>query len=155
MNGLWKERTTRNLAKTIVQGVATMKEEPIRVANSSLPKDIAHYLALPYKRIIYPTGDNGETAFFAEVLELEGCCAEGSTYTEAYEALTENMALHIQMYLNRDLEPPTPKLPVDYSGKVLVRMPATLHFKLALRAKEENVSINQLIVSKLSLNEVV
>jgi predicted HicB family RNase H-like nuclease len=114
-----------------------------------------HYLALPYKRIIYPTGDSGGTAFFAEVLELEGCCAEGTTYTEAYEALTQEMRRHIQMYLNKKIAPPTPRLPKDYSGRVLVRMPASLQYKLALRAKEENVSVNQLIVSKLSSGESI
>jgi len=108
------------------------------------------YLSLPYKRIIYPNGDSGSTAFFAEVLELEGCCAEGATYTEAYEALTQEMRQHIQMYLNRSITPPIPKLPKDYSGRVLVRMPASLQYRLALKAKEENVSVNQLIVSKLS-----
>jgi len=111
------------------------------------------YLTLPYKRIIYPTGDSGSTAFFAEVLELEGCCAEGATYAEAYEALTQEMRRHIQMYLNRNITPPIPKLPKDYSGRVLVRMPASLQYRLALKAKEENVSVNQLIVSKLSSGE--
>lgn len=132
-----------------------MKEGKVPLSDETTVKDTRYYLTLPYKRIIYPTGELGETAFFAEVLELEGCCAEGATYTEAYEALTKNMNLHIQMYLNKGLVPPTPKVPMDYSGKVLVRMPATLHYKLALRAKEENVSINQLIVSKLSLSEAV
>ena len=114
-----------------------------------------HYLSLPYKRIIYPTGDSGSTAFFAEVLELEGCCAEGATYAEAYEALTQEMRQHIQMYLNRNITPPTPRLPKDYSGRVLVRMPASLQYRLALKAKEENVSVNQLIVSKLSSGEKI
>ena len=109
-----------------------------------------YYMALPYKRVIYPTGESGDTAFFAEVLELEGCCADGATYTDAYETLTEEMGNCIQMCLNMGIEPPLPKLPRKHSGRVLVRMPATLQYKLALKAKEENVSINQLIVSKLS-----
>jgi len=111
---------------------------------------VEDYLELPYKRIIYPTGDAGSAAFFAEVLELDGCCAEGATFTEAYEALTQEMGQHIQMYLNKNITPPTPKLPKDYSGRVLVRMPRSLQHKLALKAKEENVSVNQFIVSRLS-----
>jgi len=109
-----------------------------------------YYMALPYKRIIYPTGEPGNEAFFAEVLEIEGCCVDGATYTETYEKLTEAMGNCIQMYLNKGIEPPIPRLPHEYSGRVLVRMPAILQYKLALKAKEENVSVNQLIVSKLS-----
>jgi predicted HicB family RNase H-like nuclease len=132
-----------------------MKSEKNNIGEEELVKDPEYYLALPYKRIIFPTGELGDTAYFAEVLELEGCCAEGATYSDAYEALTRKMTIHIQMFLNRGLAPPMPKMPMEYSGKVLVRMPATLHYKLMLRAKEENVSVNQLIVSKLSLGEVV
>ena len=113
-------------------------------------KSREYYMALPYKIIVYPTGESGDTAFFAEVLELEGCCVDGATYTEAYEKLTEEIGNFIQMYLNKGYEPPIPRIPKKYSGRVLVRMPATLQYKLALKAKEENVSINQLIVSKLS-----
>jgi len=109
-----------------------------------------YYEALPYKRIIYPTGESGDTAFFAEALELEGCCVDGATYTEAYEKLTQEIGNCIQMCLNKGIEPPTPRTPKKCSGRVLVRMPKTLQYKLALVAKEENVSINQLIVSKLS-----
>ena len=109
-----------------------------------------YYMSLPYKRIIYPTGETGSTAFFAEVLELEGCCADGATYNEAYETLTKEIGNCIQMCLNIGIEPPIPRLPRKYSGRVLVRMPASLQYKLALIAKEDNVSINQLIVSKLS-----
>ena len=111
---------------------------------------LEYYMALPYKRIIYSTGESGDTAFFAEVLEIEGCCADGATYVDAYEALTQEMGHHIQMYLNMGVEPPIPRLPQEYSGRVLVRMPASLQYKLALIAKEDNVSVNQLIVSKLS-----
>jgi len=109
-----------------------------------------YYMALPYKRIIYPTGESGNHAFFAEVLELEGCCADGATYNEVYETLTVEMGHVIQMCLNKGIEPPVPRSLNGYSGKVLVRMPASLQYRLALRAKVENVSVNQLIVSKLS-----
>ena len=113
-------------------------------------KSREYYMALPYKIITYPTGESGDTAFFAEVLELEGCCVDGATYTEAYEKLMEEMGNVIQMCLNRGIEPPVPRPLHKYSGRVLVRMPASLHYKLTLKAYDNNVSVNQLIVSKLS-----
>ena len=40
----------------------------------------------------------------------------------------------------------------SFSGKVLVRIPKSIHAALVQEADLENVSLNQLIVSKLSLN---
>lgn len=38
----------------------------------------------------------------------------------------------------------------EYSGKVLLRMPRSLHRDLSHRAEEENASLNQLIVTALA-----
>ena len=111
---------------------------------------LEEYLSMPYKSIISSTGDEGETAFFAEILELEGCCADGATPAEAYNALKDEMAVHIQIYLNKGITPPLPKPIKNQKVKVLVRMPASLQHRLAMTAKAENMSINQLIVNKLS-----
>ena len=109
------------------------------------------YLSMPYKSMIYSTGDSGNSEFFAEILELEGCCAEGATPAEAYSALREEMAIHLQMYFNKGITPPMPKPTNNRNVKVLVRMPASLQNRLAMTAKAENISINQLIINKLSL----
>jgi len=111
---------------------------------------LEEYLSMPYKSMIFSTGDIGSTAFFAEILELEGCCAEGATPAEVYDALREEMALHLQMYLNKGITPPMPKTSTKNNAKVLVRMPASLQIRLAMVAKAENISINQLIINKLS-----
>ena len=108
------------------------------------------YLSMPYKVVLQSTGEDGNTAFFAEILELEGCCADGTTPTEAYDELRKEMAIHLQMYLNKGVEPPLPKSSANRKVRVLVRMPATLQHRLAITAKAEKISINQLIVNKLS-----
>lgn len=46
---------------------------------------------------------------------------------------------------------PSPAKDVKYSGKLVVRMPLGLHASLASEARDEGVSLNLLIVSKLSL----
>ena len=112
------------------------------------------YLSMPYKSMIYSTGEAGNTAFFAEILELEGCCAEGTTPAEAYDALKVEMAIHLQMYLNKGIAPPLPKPAKKHNVKVLVRMPASLQHRLAMTAKAENMSINQLIINKLSSTQL-
>ena len=107
------------------------------------------YLSMPYKIMIYSTGETGNTAFFAEILELEGCCADGATPNEAYNTLRDEMAIHLKMYLSKGITPPMPKSITNRKVKVLVRMPSTLQQKLAVTAKTENISINQLIINKL------
>lgn len=45
---------------------------------------------------------------------------------------------------------PEPLTDRAYSGRFLVRLPKTLHRNLAIAATEENVSLNQLVVMRLS-----
>lgn len=47
-------------------------------------------------------------------------------------------------------EPPAPQTLSSYSGETRVRMPRTLHQRLAGRALMENVSLNTLMVSLLA-----
>jgi antitoxin HicB len=47
-------------------------------------------------------------------------------------------------------EPPQPQIFSSFSGQIRVRMPRTLHQKLAGRARIEDVSLNTLIVSLLA-----
>jgi predicted RNase H-like HicB family nuclease len=47
-------------------------------------------------------------------------------------------------------DPPEPLTLSGYSGEIRVRMPRTLHRKLAARARMENVSLNTLMVSLLA-----
>ena len=46
--------------------------------------------------------------------------------------------------------PPEPQVLSSFSGQIRVRMPRTLHQKLAGRARMEDVSLNTLIVSLLA-----
>jgi antitoxin HicB len=48
------------------------------------------------------------------------------------------------------LQPPKPQILSSFSGQIRVRMPRTLHRKLAGRARMEDVSLNTLIVSLLA-----
>ena len=39
---------------------------------------------------------------------------------------------------------------IKYSGRILLRMPKSLHEKLVIEAKQEGVSLNQYMLYKLS-----
>jgi hypothetical protein len=49
------------------------------------------------------------------------------------------------------MEAATARSPSEYSGKLVVRLPKTVHAALAAEAEEEHVSLNQLILAKLTI----
>lgn len=110
-------------------------------------KSIEHYLSLNYPISIHKD-DEGD--FIAEVQELSGCVADGATPNEAFENIREAMRSWIGSRLEAGLEVPEPRTEQEFSGKVLLRMPRSLHRRLSQRARVENSSLNQYIVSLLA-----
>ncbi|MBI4492643.1 MAG: toxin-antitoxin system HicB family antitoxin [Chloroflexi bacterium] len=78
--------------------------------------------------------------------ELPGCITAGETEVEALEHLKEAMESWLLVALERGISipEPAPQPEREYRGRMLVRMPRTLHRKLAQRAEQEGVSTNQL-----------
>ena len=77
--------------------------------------------------------------------------ADGETAEEAmrdaYAAAEEWIAARMEDGQNV----PAPSLISDFSGKWVQRVPKTLHWKLTQRAKQEGVSLNQLVTSLIAL----
>jgi len=113
-------------------------------------KNVKEYLELPYNYIIQPVNDESGFYFYARVLELDGCQSTGETFEEAYENLKEAMEGWIETKLENGFDVPLPVGYDDFSGKFLVRIPKSLHYKLAVEAEQEGVSLNQYAVYKLS-----
>jgi predicted RNase H-like HicB family nuclease len=114
-------------------------------------KEIKSYLELPYNIIIRHTVDESGDYYFATVLEFDGCMSDGATYQEAFENVQEAMQGWIETKLANGFPVPTPITEERYSGKFLVRLPKTLHAKLAIEAEQEGVSLNQYALYKLSV----
>lgn len=111
-------------------------------------KTLEYYLGLPYT-VVLRRDEDGD--YVARVDELQGCSAHGATPEEAISNLNEARELWISDCLeNGD---PVPE-PVDLghlpSGKWLQRVPRSLHRKLARLARNEGVSLNQLVTSILA-----
>ena len=107
----------------------------------------AEYLRLPYSRIV--VADDG--AYRAEILEFPGCVAIGDTDIDALKSLSEVAESWIEAALEMGQEIPPPlESSQGYSGKLVLRMPRSLHRKAALVAQREGVSLNQLIVNGLA-----
>ena len=107
------------------------------------PEQIRNYLSQPYSRVLVrdPSG-----RYFAEILELPGCFSEGDSPDAAIRNLDEAMAGWIDSALDSGQQIPPPLEIAGYSGRVLLRLPKSLHREAVRRAEIEGVSLNQYLV---------
>lgn len=112
-------------------------------------KSLEYYMELPYAVEV----SHDEDGYFARVEDLPGC----STYTgpdgtpgELFELIEDAKRGWIADALEHGDPVPEPRSTESYSGKVVLRMPKSLHRDLARRAKDENVSLNQLMLTGLA-----
>jgi predicted RNase H-like HicB family nuclease len=101
--------------------------------------------------IFYSDDDGG---FIAIAKDLPGCSAFGKTQAEAATELRYAIDAWLAAARAAGNPIPLPSRPVEEvelpSGKILLRVPRTLHASLIECAKNESVSLNQHLVSVLS-----
>lgn len=107
----------------------------------------ASYLKQPYARLVVPETDG---TFRAEVLEFPGCIATGDTASQALAALKEAAKDWLIAALERGQNIPDPVEYSEFSGRLALRLPKSLHRKAAMIAEREGVSLNQFILAGLA-----
>jgi predicted RNase H-like HicB family nuclease len=111
---------------------------------------VKYYANLPY-HIIIETWDDGSGPYYvARVLELQGCMIHGDTPEEALHDIKEVKCNWIKTNLELGNKMPEPLKSREYSGKVNLRLPSSLHKSLVEIAELEGISFNQYMVSVLS-----
>ena len=113
-------------------------------------KKVKDYMKLPYNYIIQQIEDESGEYYYAKVLELDGCQSTGETFEEAYNNLKDAMKGWIETKLEAGFEIPMPVGYEEFSGKFMIRIPKSLHYRLTVEAKQEGVSLNQYALYKLS-----
>lgn len=114
-------------------------------------RTLEEYLELPYTiAIVHDRDDEGNEGYVAEVKELPGCISQGETIEEAAAHVRDAMADWISVALQDGIEIPEPRDPAAFSGRLLLRIPRSLHADLARQAEEEGVSLNQHIATTLA-----
>ena len=113
-------------------------------------KSVKDYMDLPYNYIIQPISDESGFYYYAKILELDGCQSTGDSFEEAYTNIREAMEGWIEAKLPGGFEVPLPVGYENFSGKFVIRIPKSLHYKLAVEAGREGVSLNQYALYKLS-----
>ncbi|MCJ2039060.1 type II toxin-antitoxin system HicB family antitoxin [Methylobacterium sp. J-059] len=106
----------------------------------------------------YPTEvfwSDEDEGFIAIARDLPGCSAFGETQLEALDELEHAIAAWISATQTAGNSVPAPsrrQTDPTHSGKLLLRLPRTLHSKLAEEAEREAVSLNQYVVCLLAEN---
>jgi antitoxin HicB len=91
-----------------------------------------------------------EGEWLATIDALPGCTARGATPDEAIDRASEAMTAWLVSAKREGKDVPEPKTSQSHSGRLLLRMPQTLHAELARTAEREKVSLNQFITDALA-----
>ncbi len=98
-------------------------------------------------KVFYSEEDKG---YIATVPDLPGCSAFGETEEVAVREIKTASALWLSAAKKEKRKIPAPSKRSRFSGRILARLPKSLHEDLAERAKDEGVSLNQLVEYLLS-----
>jgi antitoxin HicB len=95
--------------------------------------------------------ENGDGAHWtATVEELPGCEAHGPTPERAAAAVAGAVERWVRQAEAEGREVPPPGAAAAHSGKLLVRMPRSLHAELVRASEREGTSLNAYIVAALA-----
>jgi antitoxin HicB len=110
-------------------------------------ESLEYYLSLAYSVTLDPDPEGG---YVSHIKDLPGCFTQGETLEETMANIQEARELWIETAYEMGDLIPLPNNTIEYSGKLLLRMPKSLHRDLAQQAELEAVSLNQYISSVLS-----
>jgi antitoxin HicB len=123
-----------------------MKRSPATARGS----EVDRYVGLPYHMSVARDSEKQGGAWVAAVDELPGCTSRGRTPEEAVSGIEDAIGAWISTALEEGREVPEPKSPASHSGRLLLRMPRSLHGELTRVAEREGVSLNQFITDVLA-----
>jgi antitoxin HicB len=111
---------------------------------------VEQYLGLPYHLMLVRDGEDKGRPWTASVEELPGCTSRGKTSEEAVNGIEAAKSAWIATALEEGREIPEPRSATSHSGRLLLRMPKTLHADLTRASEREGVSLNQFITDTLA-----
>ena len=91
-----------------------------------------------------------DTAYIALSPEFPGLSAVGADPAGAIKELEVAIELALETYAEAGEGPPAPNVIGEYSGQFRLRLPKSLHQRLAFRAESEGVSLNALVMTILA-----
>lgn len=113
-------------------------------------KKIDYYLSLPY--MIELTPDTNEGGFVASYPDLPGCFSSGKNAPQAIKNSEDAKKAWLEAALEEGIEISEPVSNNEFSGQFKLRIPKSLHKKLAVESRREGISMNQYCLYLLSMN---
>ncbi len=113
-------------------------------------KSLTEYMRLPYRMEIVPDPDEG--GFVISFPELPGCMTYGDTLEDALHNAEDAKREWFTAAIEEGAVIREPQETERYSGQFKLRIPKSLHRQIAIRARNEGVSMNQYCVYLLSKN---
>ena len=114
--------------------------------------ELEKYLAMAYPINIVADEDGGYVVSYPD---LPGCITQVDTLDEMPSMAREIFELWVESELEVGHDIPPPTYPEEYSGKFNLRLPKSLHRRLAESAERDGVSLNQYVVSLLEAGDAV
>lgn len=109
---------------------------------------IEEVLKRPYSRLLTPDPEGGYTG---EIAEFPGCVTQGETIEETHANLEDAARSWLEAVVEQGQVVPEPFAAADeFSGKVVLRLPKSLHGKASRYAEREGVSLNTILVTAIA-----
>lgn len=105
-------------------------------------KNLDYYAALPYDIVVTSSPEGG---YVATIPDLPGCITQGDTRLEVLEMIEDAKLCWLEAALDMGQSIDEPDFD-RYNGRLNLRIPKSLHRKLAESAQREGVKLNQLAI---------
>ena len=105
-------------------------------------KNLDYYAALPYDIVVTSSPEGG---YVATIPDLPGCITQGDTRLEVLEMIEDAKLCWLEAALDMGQAIDEPDFD-KYNGRLNLRIPKSLHRKLAESAQREGVKLNQLAI---------
>lgn len=116
----------------------------------TIPRVEPPYPFEAYAHVISPLSEADGGGFLITLPDLPGCMSDGETEAEAITNGRDAFHAWISACVDMGRAVPMPAFRPDIpdaSGKFVTRVPKSIHAQLAVRAKQENVSLNTLVLT--------
>lgn len=107
-------------------------------------------ISIKYPMHIRPLSKEEGGGYLIEFPDLPGCIADGETVEQALIEAEDALKAWISSAKADGYSVPLPYSHKMYSGQFRLRVPRSMHAKLAARAKEEEVSLNTIAIALLA-----
>ncbi len=116
-----------------------------------MAKNLDFFISLKYPNRVEMLSEKDGGGYLISYPDLPGCVSDGDTIEEAIAMGEDARKAWIETRFEQGLDIPEPfSHSKNYSGRIALRTPRSLHRKLIEGAEKEGVSLNQYLVYILS-----